>query len=922
MTKKSIVGIIGVIVIILSVLFLVLKNHQLSNKSIYDVIPADAGLIIEINNYNSLRENLNNKNPLWKTINQFQVFSEIENKLHLIDSIKPNCKALQKIFENNSQILISLHTSHNDEIIPVYFLKLNNCNLYKDITHIFSNIEGCDLTERKYAGKNIADIILSGNRGKYSFTCINDIFILSTSSSLVENTIQTALSGKCSPGMDKVKTLTKSAGKSYPLNLFVKFDMLSKMGSFIIHPKFNNQLNFLKTFGSWAEFDINIKKSLILFNGFADSDNNEQSFIPVFDGQKPQHFEAFAKIPENCQEFTLLGISDLKLYIENYKLYLQKNNKLKPYEYNTDSLKFSYNIDLLHNFESIFENECGVIKTPASEDSITENSYALFRIKSTDETDQMLNSWIQSFADSTNTKIENYISELNIDSDLILKTYKLPAENIPSLLMGDLFAGASYRYCTLFDNYMLFAESPEKLNDYIISCLHNGTINTDIDFSNLGDNYSSTSNFFYYSNPSLSKKSYKNYLRSQVYNNNFKEPSKFNKINALVYQFSTSTKSVLYNNLIIKYNDTVVSKNPKAIWECRLNADILFKPTLVKNHQSNETEIFVQDSKYTIYLINNSGRILLKKNIGEPIISDIYQIDYYKNRKLQYLFNTSGKIYLMDRLGNFIENYPISLKQQASNGLTLINSKKKKDYKILIATTDLKVYEFDKKGNIESNWKFKKTESLTTQPIQLFTRNDKDYIVFNDLNNIYILNKIGESILKVKHKFPLSINNPVFIIPENCKQNFLFVATDTAGLVHLIDKNGEENVLDLGKYPANHYFEVLDMNASLKPNFIITYNNTVKIFEYSGKLLSTIQSNEKIKTKPLFYETSYLRYKIGIVEQNNANIYLYDIYGNLHKGFPLQGNKQFSIGLLNNSENKFNLIVGSKSSILLNYTVK
>ncbi len=71
-----------------------------------------------------------------------------------------------------------------------------------------------------------------------------------------------------------------------------------------------------------------------------------------------------------------------------------------------------------------------------------------------------------------------------------------------------------------------------------------------------------------------------------------------------------------------------------------------------------DTGIIELTKKNNIYLINSAGRILWKINIPEKIISEIYQIDFYKNNKLQLLFNTKNHVYLIDRNGNFTDGYP------------------------------------------------------------------------------------------------------------------------------------------------------------------------------------------------------------------------------------------------------------------------
>ena len=66
---------------------------------------------------------------------------------------------------------------------------------------------------------------------------------------------------------------------------------------------------------------------------------------------------------------------------------------------------------------------------------------------------------------------------------------------------------------------------------------------------------------------------------------------------------------------------------------------------------TGEKELFVQDDRHTVYLINDVGRVLWKLPLGQQINSEVYQVDLFKNGKLQYLFSTPDKMYLIDRNG-------------------------------------------------------------------------------------------------------------------------------------------------------------------------------------------------------------------------------------------------------------------------------
>ena len=54
----------------------------------------------------------------------------------------------------------------------------------------------------------------------------------------------------------------------------------------------------------------------------------------------------------------------------------------------------------------------------------------------------------------------------------------------------------------------------------------------------------------------------------------------------------------------------------------------------------------------------------MEKAIRGIILDNINQIDFYKNKKIQYVFNTEDSLYIIDRLGQNVEDFPLSLGQK------------------------------------------------------------------------------------------------------------------------------------------------------------------------------------------------------------------------------------------------------------------
>ena len=79
---------------------------------------------------------------------------------------------------------------------------------------------------------------------------------------------------------------------------------------------------------------------------------------------------------------------------------------------------------------------------------------------------------------------------------------------------------------------------------------------------------------------------------------------------------------------------------------------------MVTDHRNGNEEIIVQDSRKMIYLIDGNLQINWERPLHLPIVGAINQIDFYKNKKLQYAFITNDSIYVIDRNGQNVDNFP------------------------------------------------------------------------------------------------------------------------------------------------------------------------------------------------------------------------------------------------------------------------
>jgi hypothetical protein len=353
-------------------------------------------------------------------------------------------------------------------------------------------------------------------------------------------------------------------------------------------------------------------------------------------------------------------------------------------------------------------------------------------------------------------------------------------------------------------------------------------------------------------------------------------------------------------------------------WQCNIGSALITKPIFTINHNDKENrEIVVQDKSNKLHQVSSDGTIRWSIEIGEPILSEIFQIDYLANGKLQYLFSTKSKLYIVDRNGVNLEGFPVSFPAEATTGVGVFDYDNNRIYRYFVPCDDKKIYAYDKEGKIMTGWVFEGTKSKVITPVQHFRVKGKDYIVFKDEHQVYIQNRKGESVAKTAAEFKNS-GNPLFLTSSGSPK---MLATSTKGVIYAIDFEGNFTETKIDKFDDDHFFRADDLNGDNSPEFIFIDGKELTVTDESGTVLFTQKFANTIQHQPNIYRFGPKQKKIGIVDTKAGQIYLFDIAGQPHPGFPLQGATEFSIGKTTQSSKKLNLIVGSEGGSLYNYTL-
>lgn len=389
------------------------------------------------------------------------------------------------------------------------------------------------------------------------------------------------------------------------------------------------------------------------------------------------------------------------------------------------------------------------------------------------------------------------------------------------------------------------------------------------------------------------------------------------QFSSLAMQYSTEGNQ-LYAMMFLGTAELKASERPYLLWQTRLDAAMSMKPVAVTNHVSGEREFFVQDEKNTVYLINKEGRILWKQPIAGRINSEVYQVDVYKNGKLQYLFSTPTQIYLIDRNGNPVGRFPVALRAESKRGISVCDYEKNRNYRIFVPCADRNVYLYDLNGQLVSGWKSNKTDEEIVSRVKHFRVGGKDYIVYADRYRLYIMDRKGNPRVKVSQLFELSENTEIYLSRQKGTDRLVFAGEK--GRINRVDFSGQNDPLECPGLLESSRMNVADVDGDGREELIITSGGRLLVYDQAGKKIYERDFATESLDFPYVYRFSSKDIRIGLLDVAQHNMLLLNLKTGISRGFPITGDSPFSIVFTD--QGRFHLYAGADGGSMIKYLVQ
>lgn len=903
--SKKIVSISAILILtsIIVIVFLYLRNQQrFEDNNPLKSIPQDAGLIIQLNQSAEFADLILRKADFIGDLTLFDSWQQLQNIAEFVDSSSILIHPPFNNFKTNIYT-VSFHPDTSKSVSFLLNIPLRNNSEIKQLKEL--------VHERFNLKINDSGKIFSIEKNKDFPITLFGVFkkgVLSLSSSLglIERVHDSIESDNVMKDPSFVRIQKTSLNKNLA-SIYFNFQKLNGITS-----QLTTNVDY-SAWASWVELDLDLRKNAVFLNGFSCAET-DSLITSLYRGIEPARSEITEVLPSSSKMIVNYTFSSNSRFKQNLNSYIQNSDSSSEYAEIALGFEKRHEGAFADLFFSIVEKEAALVYTSSGSSSSEYNKFLVFNTTGQSRSLEELQKWMR---DNKRSSAPTYWVDL--DQDTRFPVYEMPEATVLRNYFGFIFPEVPSAYFAFYESYLVFADTREAMHEFLYANLLKKNMASHPYFGTFSENFGYQGNFFFFVEIQHILSLMGKKLNKEVFRPTDAQKKALSNFYGLGIQLS-SASDLMYTNIYANHAPHR-DKEPRTIWQSRLDSTVVGKPTLVDNHNTGDKEVMVQDAKNNLYLLNSVGRILWKRPLDGPIMSEIFQVDYYRNNKFQFLFNTADRLYLLDRNGNYVDKYPITLPEKATNGLAVLDYGNNKDYRLFLALADKKVYLYDKNGNRNVGWSFPKTEGFVKQPVQHFVTQGRDYLVFADSYRCYILDRRGETRVTPSQQFSSNPNSPFYLENQQAENPALLTTTAQGELVRLALPSGQTTITkQLDAVGGQHSFVYLTMSNG-QNRFVYITENSVVIFNDKVKQVAKKEFENIVYPNVDVYQFSANDIKLGILEQKGGRIHLLNLDGSEYNGFPLKGVSRFSIGFLKSSY-LFNLITGGEQYYLYNYRVE
>ncbi|MEM7106514.1 MAG: DUF3352 domain-containing protein [Bacteroidota bacterium] len=847
----------GLIIILILVKALGLFRLPMVKVDAFEAVPANTAIVFEINDFQKTQNRLG-ESAYSDDLKALAVFNKLFNDLALLDSIFLQSQNDRHILRAG-RIVAAAQLSRSDQVDLVYLIDDYRQNI--ELRTFLNSLPGVRVQESTFKNHKVYTLIGPGGND-FAICSYKGLVIASRHTFLVEFAISQlknfASNITRDPGFRKAEQL---AGNSGDIAIYFNFDNLALLASGFIKGEKDSEVNTLAGILDWMSIDLFFQAESVVANGYGIPHKSNLFWQSVVNQSQPAELIITDALPENTAIASCFGIESMKGWLRSIKK--GESEWFEDFILPWMGEEFAY-----------------VITEPLSE-AIEEDQFAVFSIGNERLAEELLSDLINEAEGVEKSNYQNY------------EIFKLSTENLLAPIFGESLNTIQKPHMVMLDRFVVFGNTERGIKRWIDKYNLGHTLGRNAAFMEFTGQLPMATNFYLYLDPGRMLQLFKTYLKSddpEALKTSF---SAFQKFSPVEFKWSA------HNNMMLTSGQVAYSTSgsqPASIaWKVELDQPAIIPPSIVRNDKNGDLEILIQDASSRVYRIGKNGGIRWTREVDGPIISDIYEVDLYKNDKLQTLFNTEDKIWCFDREGGDVKGRGYPKRTRSSlNGVHVADYDDAKDYRLFIAVKNRGIYAYKKNGARLSGWGPRARTGNIPFPVQHFVADGKDYIVsLNDEGELHgFARNSGRRFQPVK--FEANFNSTIGV-DVNAKP-YRIVACDEDGVAYVTNLSGNYFTLNLEPGSRkNVKFTFADVVEDERKDYIALSENVLVVNDHDDRIYThEFEENQdevftvQLKGKP--------KQAIGTVSKSARKIYLLDEAGNPLPEFPLAGTTSFVVG--------------------------
>lgn len=886
---KSLLIVFFILFLAFSAYFLVSRSFFAKTLRAVDGVSKDAIFVFEtrdpVTAWNQLVDQ-----PLWERLSAIPSIGQLEDRLLALDSLAGRSGNLQKFLQEND-FCLSFHQTGKEKFDFLFSIAFSSDANVDFVESLREKIDSKNLRSRNYSGVRVYEYLSRNSNTSLSYALTNNLLLASYSSFLIEEAIRHIQSKDLEAFGQAHSVLFKSLPN--PEGLGVIRVSSTGITRFITGISDGIERKGLEAFGKniiSANLELKLAENRILLEGQSFFENREDAALVGKEGGGPGSlFGGYISTRTAAyQQYNLKNAREILTI---------RNKGFEP--------KSTIEGEIERHFEkeAFFDGLTGRIGYMTFEESNQSERDRVILMETNDINNQL--NLLKEFNRSLSEDEASIKRDFHRGKDIL----EIGIEEFPAHLFGGRFLDFPRTYVAAYDDLLIWANNVRAIKSFLNDMYNDNTWGKSISHKAFLESAGDDADYQFVLNLPRSWNGITDSATPEWKALFQKYAPQFTSFDWIrLRRMGTATSVELhYNPEPIRSRTGINLEESKSV---QFSQPLIYGPKSLQNFNDKSSDYLVQDELNQIHLVTESGRTVFSQVVDGEIISEVFQIDYYKNGKLQILFATPNSIYGIDRLGNPLPGYPIRIPFGASiTHLNLVDYENNLDYRYFVGTQSGELYLYDQNGDHLEGWSPRKISAPPAATPSYHRLPGKgDYMTtITTSGDLYLMNRKGG----IQTGNPISIGQHIttdYAISErnNAAETQIVTINQEGEIIH-INFNGEMTFRSQLLRPnVDTKFHLINDQSRTQYVFVLHEYNKITVLGPSGNPLF----EKSIFSDDLAFQYFYFgagRNLFVVVDKVQEFIYLYNLKGELLNIRPISGSEEVEIKYAGN-HNEYSIL--------------